>query len=133
MELFAWCIMPSHVHLLFRDKNNHPSQLIKELKTHTSKQLQKAIENHPQESRKEWLLWMMERAGERNSNVKKRQFWQQHNKPIEIWNTEVFEQKLQYLHNNPVDSGFVINAEDWKYSSAVNYAGGKGQIEIDNI
>jgi putative transposase len=40
------------------------------------------IEEHPQESRKEWILWMMKRAGLKNSNVKNRQFWQQHNKPI---------------------------------------------------
>ncbi|WP_250419044.1 MULTISPECIES: transposase [Pontibacter] len=37
MEIYAWCIMPSHVHLFFRD--NHPSMLLKELKTYTSKQL----------------------------------------------------------------------------------------------
>lgn len=133
MELFAWCIMPSHVHLIFRAKDNEPSRLIKELKTYTSKQLQKAIEEHPRESRKEWLLWMMSKAGEKNSNVTNRQFWQQHNKPIELWSSEVFQQKVDYLHNNPVESGFVTKAEDWKFSSAVDFAGGKGQIEIDNI
>ena len=133
MELFAWCIMPSHVHLIFRDKNNNPSQLIKEFKTYTSKQIQKAIEIHPQESRKEWILWMMERAGSKNSNVKKRQFWQQHNQPIEVWSEKVIQQKLDYLHNNPIESGFVTKAEEWKFSSAIDYAGGKGQIEIVRI
>tara|TARA_R110002072_G_scaffold281684_1_gene444339 strand:+ start:1483 stop:1725 length:243 start_codon:yes stop_codon:yes gene_type:complete len=49
----------------------------------------KAIEENPQESRKEWLLWMMERAGKKNSNISKRQFWQQHNKPIELWSGKV--------------------------------------------
>ena len=35
------------------------------------------------------IPWMMERAGAKNSNVKKRQFWQQHNKPIELWSADV--------------------------------------------
>jgi len=70
MELFAWCILPSHIHLIFRDKNNNPSKLIKELKTYTSKKIQSLISENSQESKKEWMLWMMERAGKKNSNVK---------------------------------------------------------------
>ena len=133
MEIFAWCILPSHVHLIFRAKENNPGVLIKELKTYTSKKLQDAIENHSQESRKEWILWLMERAGKKNSNVSKRQFWQQNNKPIELWSTEVIKQKMDYIHNNPVVSGFVTEANYWKYSSAIEYSGGKGVIEIDVI
>ena len=133
MEIYAWCIMPSHVHLIFRAKENNPSDLMKSLKVYTSKQLQEKIENNKHESRREWLLWMMGKAGEKNSNVKKRQFWQQHNKPIELWSAEVIEQKLNYIQNNPVEAGFVLDPEYWKYSSAIDYAGGKGLLEIDYI
>ena len=64
--------------------------------------------------------------------VKKRQFWQQNNKPIEIWSLKVFEQKLNYIHNNPVHSGFVTDAVDYKYSSARNYGGDDHTVmEID--
>ncbi len=70
--------------------------------------LQEIFIDNPQESRKEWLLWMMEKAGEKNSNIKNRQFWQQHNKPIELWSSKVIEQKMNYIHNNPVKSGFVV-------------------------
>jgi putative transposase len=66
---------------------------------------------------------MMEQAGRKNSNVKKRQFWQQHNKPIELWSNEVLTQKLDYIHNNPVEAGFVSEPFHWKYSSAANYSG----------
>jgi len=45
-----------------------------------------AIEENLQESRREWMLWMMERAGRKNSNNNNFQFWQQHNKPIELLN-----------------------------------------------
>ena len=102
MELYAYCIMPSHVHLIFSDFNNNPSKLIKEFKNHTSKQVQKSIVENIQESRKEWMTWMMERAGKKNSNVKNCQFWQQNNKPIELWSTKVIKEKLDYIHNNPV-------------------------------
>jgi REP element-mobilizing transposase RayT len=131
MEIYAWCILPSHVHLIFRAVNNNPGEVIKELKTYTSKKLQRAIEDHPQESRKAWMLWMMKRAGTKNSNVTNHQFWQQHNHPIELWTPEVIQQKMDYIHNNPVASGFVAEPYYWKYSSAIDYSGGKGLIEID--
>ncbi|SFD10715.1 hypothetical protein SAMN05216297_104241 [Flavobacterium phragmitis] len=68
------------------------------------------------------MLWLFKKAGKKNSNVKFRQFWQQNNKPVEIWSLKVFEQKLNYIHNNPIETGFVNNPVDWKYSSARNYA-----------
>ncbi len=121
MEIFGYCIMPSHVHLIIRSALGDPSALIRDLKGFTSKKILKEIEDNPKESRKEWLLWMFERAGARNSNVKHRQFWQQHNQPIEIWSAKVFWQKLNYIHQNPVKSGFVTDPIAWKYSSARNY------------
>lgn len=133
MEIYTWCIMPSHVHLIFRAKENNPGGLLGSFKTYTSKRIQKALEENPQESRKEWLLWMMERAGKKNSNVKKRQFWQQDNKPIELWSAEVIQQKVDYIHLNPVEAGFVLEPHHWKYSSAIDYSGGKGLLEIDLV
>ena len=133
MELYSYCIMTSHVHLIFTAKDSNPGDLLRDFKTHTSKQLQQMIEQNNTESRKEWMLWMMDRAGSKNSNVKKRQFWQQHNKPIELWSAEVIDQKVEYIHMNPVEAGFVSEAEHWKYSSALDYSGGKGLLEIDFI
>mgnify|MGYP003151719482 FL=1 len=75
---------------------------------------------------------MMVRAGKKNSNVNKRQFWQQHNKPIELWSGKVIKQKIDYIHNNPVEQGFVTNPVDWKYSSARNYADDYSILKIDN-
>ncbi len=59
------------------------------------------------------------------------QFWQHHNKPIELWSANVIQQKINYIHNNPVVSGFVVNAIDWKYSSARNYQDDVTVLEID--
>lgn len=133
MEIYAWCIMPSHVHLIFRAKENNPSDLVRDLKTFSSKKIQRLIEENPQESRKEWITWMMERAGSKNSNVKSRQFWQQHNNPIELWSAKVIDQKVDYIHQNPVEAGLVTEPEHWKYSSAIDYAGQKGLLDIDLV
>ena len=132
MEIYGYCIMSNHVHLIFRSSFNSPSGLIRDFKGFTSRKLLKLIEENPQESRKEWLLWMFEKAGKQNSNVKFRQFWQQNNMPIEIWSLKVFEQKLEYIHKNPLEAGFVIDPIDWKYSSARNYGNDDHTIlEID--
>ena len=132
MEIYGYCIMPSHVHLIFRSALGDPSGLMRDLKGFTSRKIMKTIQDNPQESRCEWLLWMFERAGKKNSNVKEKQFWQQNNQPIEIWSLKVFEQKLSYIHNNPVESGFVTDPIDWKYSSARNYGNNDQTVlEID--
>lgn len=132
MELYGYCIMPSHIHLIFRSALNDPSGLIRDLKGFTARKMLKLISENHQESRKEWLLWMFERAGKSNSNVQKMQFWQQNNQPIEIWSLKVFEQKLTYIHNNPVETGFVTDPIEWKYSSARNCGNDDSTIlEID--
>ena len=132
MEIYGYCIMPSHIHLIFRSTITDASRLMRDFKGFTSREMLKLIEKNQQESRKEWMLWMFERAGLKNSNVKKRQFWQQNNNPIEIWSLKVFEQKLNYIHNNPVEAGFVTDPIDWKYSSARNYGNNDHTVlEID--
>ena len=133
MELYCYCFMPSHVHFIFRLANEEPSELLRDFKRHTSKKVIEAIENNPQESRKEWLLWMFKRAGKKNATTSKYQFWQHHNKPIELWSEKVIKQKIDYIHNNPVESGFVTNAVDWKYSSARNYQEDNTVLEIDDV
>ena len=133
MEIYGWCIMPSHVHLIFRAQKSNPELLLGKFKEHTSKQMAKIIEDNMLESRREWVLWFMERAGLKSSNVKHRQFWQHHNKPIVLWSPKVIAQKLNYIHQNPVVSGFVLEPWHWKYSSAFDYCGGKGVLEMDFI
>lgn len=133
MELYCWCIMPSHLHLIFRTRDLNPEVVLGRFKEYTSKQIVKAIKENQQESRREWLLWMFERAARKSSNVKGYQFWQHHNKPIELWSAIVIEQKADYLHNNPVEAGFVIEPWYWKYSSASDYSGGKGLIPLNYL
>ena len=106
--------------------------MLRDFKSHTAKKVIEAIKNNPQESRKEYLLWFFERAAKKKSNGSKYQFWQHHNKPIELWSEKVIKQKMDYIHNNPVVSGFVTKAIDWKYSSTRNFQDDHTVLEIDD-
>jgi len=77
------------------------------------------------------MKWIFESAGKQNSNNKNFQFWQQDNRPIELSTNEMMDQRLDYLHNNPVVEGIVYEPEQYVYSSAVNYAGGNGLMEVE--
>lgn len=79
------------------------------------------------------MLWMFKSAGKRNGNNKAHQFWRQDNNPIELSTNEMMDQKLDYIHDNPVEAGIVENPEDYLYSSARNYAGMPGLIEVEFI
>ena len=75
------------------------------------------------------LLDYFKKEAEKTSNTSNYKFWRHDNKPIELWSNEVIQQKIDYIHNNPVEGGIVFRPEDYKYSSAVDYAGEKGLLE----
>jgi REP element-mobilizing transposase RayT len=129
LEVFAWCIMTNHVHLIFRSIGERaPELLIGDFKRFTSKAIVKAIQENPRESRKEFLLNQFLETGSQTSNVKTYQFWRHDNRPIELWSNKVIDQKLDYVHQNPVEEGLVFRAEDYRYSSAIDYAGERGLL-----
>ncbi|WP_417610875.1 REP-associated tyrosine transposase [Owenweeksia hongkongensis] len=130
MEIFAWCIMTNHVHLVFRTTaSQKPELVLGDFKRFTSKEIVEAISNNPRESRREWLLAKFKEAAMGSSNVKNFQFWRHDNRPIEVWSNKVISEKINYLHNNPVEEGFVFRPEDYVYSSASDYAGIQGVLE----
>ena len=124
LEIFAWCIMTNHLHLIVRAEEGFSlPDILRDFKKFTSKAVRKAIVENQGESRKEWLLKQFETAeGYR--------FWRTDNKPIELWSNAVIDQKLNYLHQNPVEEGLVFRAEHYMYSSAIDYAGEKGMLNV---
>ncbi|HRN73771.1 MAG TPA: transposase [Ginsengibacter sp.] len=133
LEIYGWCIMTNHVHMIVGSKDRAMDKIVGEMKSFTSRSLRKQIVENPRESRRVWMSEMMKRAGIENSNNNDWQLWQQHNKPIEIFNKKMFNQKLQYIHLNPVKAGFVENPEDYLYSSARDFYGKKGFIELSYL
>ena len=96
---------------------------MRDYKKFTSKAVLKAISENPRESRKEWLLRQFKTPeGSR--------FWRSDNKPVELWSNKVIDEKINYIHQKPVEEGLVFRAEDYMYSSAIDYAGGKGMLDV---
>lgn len=127
----AYCIMTSHVYLILGTEGKFPlGDIIRDLKSYTSRHIRKYMEHNPQESRKEWMVWMMQRAGKKNPKNKDFQLWQQHNHSIALTTNIMLDQRLDYIHENPVKAGFVEKPEDWIYSSTRDYCGKKGLIDI---
>jgi hypothetical protein len=58
------------------------------------------------------------------------QLWQEGNHAQQVQNDEVLIQKLEYVHYNPLRRGYVDDPLHWRYSSARNYAGQKGLIDV---
>ena len=133
LRIHAWCIMSSHVHMIISSEEELLPGTLRDMKSYTSAQLKTAIEENPQESRKEWMILMMKRAGKNNSNNNGFQLWQQNNNPIELFTKKVIQQKLEYIHNNPVIEGFVEKSEEYLYSSAKDYAGMNGILILHKI
>lgn len=130
MEIHAWWIMTNHIHLIFRSINDQkPALLLGDFKRFTSRSITKAIQENPKESRKEFLLDFFKKEAEKSSTTTNYQFWRHDSKPIELWSNEVIQQKIDFIHNNPVEEEIVFRAEDYKYSSATDYAGEKGLLE----
>ena len=127
----AWVIMTSHVHMIIGTQGKKIEDIIRDMKSYTSRHIRLAIEQCNYESRRDWMMWQFKNAGFRNSNNNDFQFWIQDNHPIQLSTPEMVVQRLNYIHNNPVEAGFVSEPQHWKWSSAYDYCGGKqGLIDL---
>lgn len=98
-KVHAYCIMANHIHLILSTENkNELSNVIRDLKTHTSNELIHMIQKNKCESRREWLFWTFERAGSKNKRNINHQFWQQDNHPIQLDTNNLLETSLNYIH-----------------------------------
>jgi putative transposase len=131
LKLYAWVIMSNHVHLIIGTTDKPMQDILRDIKRHTSKTITKVIEENLQESRRDWLLWFFEREGRKDPGNEHYKFWQQGSHPIELLGNNMIDQKLDYLHDNPVVAGWVERPEHFLYSSARDYAGDKGLIDIE--
>jgi len=121
--------MSNHLHLIASAKNLDLSDVLRDFKKFTSKQIITAIENNQTESRREWMLKIFREHGENNIRNKNYQFWRQNlsrtrfgnNQPQELYSSAFIFQKINYIHNNPVEAGIVDKAEHYLYSSARDY------------
>ena len=82
------------------------------------------------ESRRDWMLRMFSFAAKRQNKKGNNQVWTHENHAIEVFSNEFIEEKVTYIHTNPVRSGIVQNPEEYIYSSAKYYSGEESLLDI---
>tara|TARA_R110000796_G_scaffold250788_2_gene380592 strand:- start:104278 stop:104877 length:600 start_codon:yes stop_codon:yes gene_type:complete len=132
MILYGYVIMSNHIHLIIQSSNGKLSDLIRDFKKFTAKNILESIQNEP-ESRREWMLERFKEATETHKRNKDYQFWQYGNHAVEIYSRMFMWSKLDYIHMNPVRAGIVEKASHYKYSSASNYIENKGIITVEVV
>jgi len=131
LNLFAFVIMSNHIHLLAQSEVGDLSGFIRDFKSYTSKRFLEIMESGT-ESRREWMM----RVFEHYATYKEKQthqLWTHENHAEHVYSQKFIEQKVQYIHNNPVRSGIVAKPEDYLYSSARNYAGLESVIDVIEV
>ncbi|MGB3587966.1 MAG: transposase [Tunicatimonas sp.] len=127
--IHAWVLMPSHAHLIVSSKQQTLSAILRDLKKYTSKQTVKLLPNI-NESRRDWLIRAFAQAGSNLKRVTHSKVWRDGNHPILLDTNHLLEQRLNYIHQNPVKAEIVDEAEYYWYSSARDYNGQKGLLNV---
>ena len=124
--------MSNHLHLIVSALEGFElSGIIRDFKKFTLAEIIRSIESNTGESRRNWMLWMFKSAAKKNSKNVHYQFWQRNFQPKQLESNKFMEEKLNYIHQNPVAAGLVDRAEDYNYSSARNYEGEEGYLEVE--
>jgi len=131
LKLWAYVIMTNHIHVIVSADENNLSDVVRDFKRFTATQILKSIQENKYESRRNWMLNLFEFAAKKHKRNSKYQFWTHDNHAIELESIKFINQKLAYIHENPVRAGFVEHADHWMFSSQRNYSALYSLIEID--
>ena len=132
--IYAWVLMSNHLHAIVgSNSQERVSDIWRDFKKFTSKKIIETIQTEYSESRSEWMLNRFEYSGKNDKKIKNYRFWQEGNDAQGIYLNDYFEQKLNYIHENPVKAELVNRAEDYRYSSAIDYAGSIGLLKVEVV
>jgi len=123
-QLYGYVILENHLHLIAASA--YLSHDMQRFKSYTAKQIIAHLEQRGATKLLEMLAFF-KRAHKQDTDY---QVWEEGNHPQIIESETVMRQKLDYIHQNPVKRGYVDQPEHWRYSSARNYAGQAGLIEV---
>ena len=124
IKLFAYVIMEHHIHLVAQAEN-----LEKEIMNFKSFTARKIIDYYIERNHKD-ILKQLSYYKKHHKTDRDHQFWQEGSHPEYIQNVEMMTQKIEYIHNNPVRSGYIDEQIHWRYSSARNYNDQEGLIDV---
>lgn len=133
LKLHAYVIMSNHIYLIACVNEGHLlSDFVRDFKKFTSKNILTEIENNQVESRKDWMLHQFKYYASRHTRNDYYQLWEHDSHPVELISPRFTQQKIDYIHYNPVRAGLVYRPEDYVFSSASNYADSVDKIiDID--
>jgi putative transposase len=125
LKIYAWVIMSNHCHMILRTEGFDLSDVIRDIKKHTSKKIFEAIKTNEKESRKRWMLWLLKK----DDHI---WFWEEGYHGEEVFSSSFFESKVNYIHMNPVRAGLVEKPEEYLLSSCGDFYGvRKGLLELE--
>ena len=124
VELFSYVIMENHVHWIAR--GDALSDKLGHFKSFTARSIIDGLEARGFGTLLEELRFFKQR----HKMDQQHQLWQEGSHPQQMQNDDMMQQKLDYIHQNPVRRGYVDEAVHWRYSSARNYAGSQGLLEV---
>jgi REP element-mobilizing transposase RayT len=125
LKLFGYVILENHLHLIVSSENL--PQTIRKFKSYTARQIINLLKANNSKTILDQLMFY-KKAHKTKTNF---QVWQEGFAPKLIQSEEILRQKLEYIHLNPVKRGYVEQASHWLYSSARNYDGCNGLIQVD--
>jgi REP element-mobilizing transposase RayT len=115
IDVFAFVIMPNHIHLIWRIKEMNGKETSQgSFLKYTAHEFKKILKNENPEALNTYAV---------SANNKNFEFWQRDSLAIRLYTKEVAMQKLKYIHNNPMAEhwNLVQVPCDYKYSSARYY------------
>lgn len=116
LQVHAYVYMTSHLHLIVSSMGEELQHIVRDFKKYTSKKLIDAIKEYP-ESRREWLLNKFSYAAKRINRAANYKVWKDGFHPVILDTSKKVEQRLNYIHYNPVAAELVYYERDWVNSS----------------
>ncbi len=123
-RLYAYVVLENHLHLIASAPEL--SGVIKSFKMYTARQIIDLLESQGAMV----LLRQLRALKRRHKSESDYQVWAEGSMPKQIESDDMMLQKLEYIHNNPVKRGYVDDPVHWRYSSARNYAGLPGLVDV---
>lgn len=124
LKIYAYVILENHMHIIAQSADLRHD--VGRFKSYTAKQILAYLK----ENQVKTVLDQLAFYKKAHKNDRGYQFWQEGVHPEWIQSDEMMRQKIAYIHNNPVTRGYVDEPEHWRYSSARNYAGLEGLLEV---
>jgi len=126
-KLFGYVILENHLHMIAG--SDDISQSIKKFKSYTAKVLLELL----QVNRVQTILDQLAFYKKAHKTQTTYQLWQEGSAFKLIQSEAMMLERINYIHNNPIKRGYVDEAAHWRYSSARNYEGKEGLIDVERM